>query len=155
METEKTNKLNIGVKANPELKMKLIEESKETGITLSEYCENILSVHKSLIEEINYLKSTIDEMEETISEMENLISSLDNNHLYEKIDNLYEKKYALKKEIKILKSNQEIFSDPQLNELFEKVKNKKDSIKTKNGEMHITYSSKIDVLRALIYSHNI
>ncbi len=148
-------KINIGVRCYSELKLKLSDEAQGLGIYLSEHCENILITHAGLLEKKNELDSTIEKLEEKIRSLEATLAEIDLVSFNKKISMLAEENTGLKNRLAELKSNQQIYLDPRLAYLFNKVKGKSDTIITDKGEMNITYNTPKDVLLALIYSYNL
>lgn len=185
MKTEKINKeitetgnrkINIGVRAYSELKLKLTDKAKALGISLSEYCENILATHEGLMEEINQLKIERDDSNQknfglmkviklikienenlsfTNADLEDALSKVNMIDFDSKIKQLTYENSLLKIENMNLKSSQQIYSDPRLIYLFNKVKGLNDIIITDKGQINITYNSPKDLLFALIYSFKI
>ncbi len=145
-------KINIGIRAYSELKLKLSDEARELGISLSEYGENILITHAGLLERINELNSTNEKLEEKIRSLEETLAAIDLVSFNKKISMLANQNTGLKNRIAELRSNEQIYSDPRLAYLFNKVKGKSDIVITDNGEMNITFNTLKDVLLALIYS---
>jgi hypothetical protein len=148
-------KVNIGVKAYSELKLKLSDEAKALEISLSEHCENILITHSGLLEEVKVLSNQLEELKQKNSSLNETIASNDSLQLKNKISTLTEENVQLKKYILELKSNQQIFADSRLEYLFKRVKGQRDTIITDIGEMNITFNTPKDVLLALIYSFTI
>lgn len=148
-------KINIGVRAYAELKMKLTDESNSLGITLSEHCENILITHSSLLDKIKTLMEEVGSLKQIHTSTETSMSQFDALSFNKSIYKLNKENSLLKKRIIELNSNLQIYSEPQLLYLFNKVKGKSDKIKTDNGEFIIIYNSPIDVLKALIHSYTI
>ena len=145
-------KITIGVRAYSELKLKLSDEAIALGISLSEHCENILITHAGLLEEVNTLKSLLEEITQKNANLEDVLASNNLQQYKNKINILSDENLLLKKNILELKSNQEIFLDSRLAYLFNRVKGKQDTILTDTGQMNITFNSPKDVLQALIYS---
>lgn len=148
-------KINIGVRAYAELKLKLTDESNSLGISLSEHCENILITHSSLLDKIKTLMDEVESLKQINTSTKPSISQIDLVRYSKSIQKLHEENSLLKKRIIELNSNLQIYSEPQLLYLFNKVKGKSDKIKTDNGEISIIYNSPIDVLTALIHSYTI
>ena len=148
-------KVNVGVRVYPEQKLNLIDAAKSVDVSLSEYCENILINHPSLLEEVNNLTYQLDDLKQKNADMERSLESNNSQQFISKINTLSEENAVLKKSIQELKSNQQIYSDPRLAYLFSKVKGKTDTIMTDKGQMNITLNTPKDVLFALIYSHNL
>ena len=147
-----TRKINIGVRAYSELKLKLTDESKALGVSLSEYCENILITHPGLLEESNFLKAERDNLIQQIVDLKEELSKVNLSEFNTKIKMLTEDNSIMKKEIMHYKSNQQIYSDPRLLYLLKQVKGMSDTIITDKGELIITFNTTKDVLLGLIYS---
>lgn len=145
-------KINIGVRAYSELKLKLSDEAQGLGIYLSEHCENILITHAGLLEKVNELTSIIETLQEKNASLESSLAGIDLASFNKKISLITNENALLKNSIAELRSNQQIYADPRLNYLFNKVKGKGDRILTDNGEMNIIFNSPKDVLLALLYS---
>jgi hypothetical protein len=145
-------KINIGVRAYSELKLKLSDEAKVLGISLSEHCENILITHAGLLEEVNILTKSLEDLKQINNSLESSLKEVDINRFNSKIKQLTDDNIQLNKVLMELKSNQQIFADSRLLYFFSKVKGKSDSIITDNGELNIVYNTPKDVLLALIYS---
>ncbi|MFO0355953.1 MAG: hypothetical protein ACK50A_03290 [Sphingobacteriaceae bacterium] len=148
-------KINIGVRAYSELKLKLSDEAKGLGISLSEHCENILITHAGLLEEVNELTKALEVLKQNNASLESSLAEVDLVSFNKKIHLLTDENVLLRNSIAELRSNQLIYSDPRLAYLFNKVKGKSDSIITDKGEMNITFNNPKDVLLALIYSYNL
>ncbi|MFN5458599.1 MAG: hypothetical protein ACK5AY_01695 [Bacteroidota bacterium] len=148
-------KVNIGVKAFSELKLKLSDEAKELGISLSEHCENILITHSDLLCKIKSIEAELEELRLVNASLTNSLSKIDLSSLNKKINDLNDENTLVKKQLAVLKNDLQIFSDSRLNDLYQQVKGKSDKILTDNGEMNITFKSPKDVLLALIYSYSI
>lgn len=127
-------KVVVGVRCTPDLKNELIIESQNIGISLSEYCENIL-LNKRLLKNNN---------KDFQLEIENLKKA--NNSLTEENTNL-------KNEIKVSITDNSLLGNKRLIQLFEILKGKSDQIKLDNGEtFDIVYQQPKDLLEAMIYS---
>jgi len=148
-------KVNIGVRAYPELKFNLIDASNALEVSLSEYCENILITHPGLLEEVNKLNLQVEDLKLKIANQERSLASNDQLKFKSKINTLFEENALLKKNIEELNLNHEIYSDSRLAYLFKEVKGQRDTIITDAGEMNITFNTTKDVLLALIYSHTL
>lgn len=148
-------KVNIGVRAYPELKFNLIDASNALEVSLSEYCENILITHPGLLEEVNKLNLQVEDLKQKIANQERSLASNDQLKFKSKINTLFEENALLKKNIEELNLNHEIYSDSRLAYLFKAVKGQRDTIITDAGEMNITFNTPKDVLLALIYSHTL
>lgn len=148
-------KVNIGVRAYPELKFNLIDAAKAVEVSLSEYCENILITHPGLLEEVNKLNLQVEDLKQKIANQERFLASNDQLKLKSNINTLFEENALLKKNIEELNLNHEIYSDSRLAYLFKEVKGQRDTIITDAGEMNITFNTTKDVLLALIYSHTL
>ena len=148
-------KINIGVRAYSELKLKLSDEAKVLGISLSEHCENILITHAGLLEEVNKLTKSLEDLKQLNNSLESSLNEVDINRFNAKIKQLNDDNVQLNKVLMELKSNQQIYSDLRLQYLYNKVKGKSDNIITDNGELNIVYNTPKDVLLALIYSYKI
>lgn len=148
-------KINIGVRAYAELKLKLTEESNSLGISLSEHCEKILITHSSLLDKIKILTDEVEELKQKNTSVESSLPKFDLSSYNKKSQKLNDENSLLKKKVMELNSNQQIYSDQRLESLFNKVKGKSDIIITDNGEMNIIYNTPKDVLLALIYSYKI
>ena len=145
-------KVNIGVRGYPELKYKLAENAQNLGMTLSEYCENILLNNDTIIlENRNY----IDEIEILNQQM------LEIKKIFEEASSKYQTTLKevksendhLKRAVDILKNQVTLFTNKQLLLLFEKLKGQKDLIDAPDGQKYIiTYNSPKDLLEAMIYS---
>ena len=146
-------KVNIGVRASAELKLKLSEESNSIGKTISGYCENILINRFSL--QNKTLTDLAEDLKQKNNSLESSLLQMDVSNYKKNIQKLNDENSLLKKRIIELNSNLQIYSEPQLLHLFNKVKGKSDKIKTNNGEISIIYNSPIDVLFALIHSFKI
>lgn len=148
-------KINIGVRAFPELKLKLSKDAKQLAVTLSEHCENILSNHCFLVSELEKFKKELEEVNKQnikLREELNFIkdSNFNNENLILKRNNL-----QLLNKIKELNTYVIIFQDKRLLYLFDRVKGKNDIITTDQGVLNITFNSPKDVILALIYSYTI
>ena len=148
-------KVNIGVRAYPELKFNLIDASNALEVSLSDYCENILITHPGLLEEVNKLNLQVEDLKLKIANQERSLASNDHLKFKSKINTLFEENALLKKNIEELNLNHEIYSDSRLAYLFKEVKGQRDTIITDAGEMNITFNTPKDVLLALIYSHSL
>lgn len=148
-------KINIGVRAYSELKLKLSDEAQGLGISLSEHCENILITHARLLEEVNELTKALELLEHKNVSLEATLAGIDLASFNKRIRLLSEENALLKNSLEELRSNQQIYFDSRLAYLFNKVKGKSDSIITDKGEMNITFNNPKDVLLALIYSYNL
>ena len=139
-------KINIGVRAYAELKLKLTEESNSLGISLSEHCEKILITHSSLLDKIKILTDEVEELKQKNTSVESSLPKFDLLSYNKKTQKLNDENSFLKKKVMELNSNQQIYSDQRL---------ESDIIITDNGEMNIIYNTPKDVLLALIYSYKI
>lgn len=148
-------KINIGVRAYAELKLKLSDEAEGLGISLSEHCENNLITHAGLLEKVNELTSALDSLKEKNALLESSLAGIDLVSFNKKISLISDENALLKISIAELRSNQLIYSDPRLTYLFNKVKGRSDTIITDKGEMNITFDTPKDVLLGLIYSFNL
>lgn len=148
-------KINIGIRAYSELKLKLSDEAQGLGISLSEHCENILITHAGLLEKANELKSDIETLKEKNAHLESSLAEIDVVSFNKKIRLLTDENALLKSSLAELRSNQQIYSDPRLAYLFNKVKGRSDTIITDKGEMNIIFNTPKDVLLGLIYSFNL
>lgn len=72
-----------------------------------------------------------------------------------KIRILTDENALLKNSIAELRLNQQIYSDPRLTYLFNKVKGRSDTIITDKGEINIIFNTPKDVLLGVIYSFNL
>jgi len=70
-------KINIGVRAYSELKLKLSDEAKGLGISLSEHCENILITHAGLLEEVNELTKALEVLKQNNASLESSLAEVD------------------------------------------------------------------------------
>jgi hypothetical protein len=148
-------KINIGVRAYSELKLKLTDEAKGLGISLSEHCENVLITHAGLLEKVNELTLAMEGLKQKNASQESALAGIDLASFNKKIRLLSDENSLLKSSLQELRSNQVIYSDPRLEYLFRKVKGKSDIIITDKGEMNITFNTPKDVLLALIYSYTL
>lgn len=148
-------KINIGVRAYAELKLKLSDEAEGLGISLSEYCENILITHAGLLQEVNELTSALDSLKGKNASLESSLAVIDLVSFNKKISLITDENALLKNSIAELRLNQQIYSDPRLLYLFNKVKGKSDTIITDKGEMNIIFNTPKEVLLGLIYSFNL
>jgi hypothetical protein len=148
-------KINIGVRAYSELKLKLSDEAKVLGISLSEHCENILITHAGLLEEVNKLTKSLEDLKQLNNSLESSLKEVDINKFNSKIKQLNDDNVQLNNVLRELKSNQQIYSDLRLQYLYHKVKGKSDSIITDNGVLNIVHNTPKDVLLALIYSYKL
>jgi hypothetical protein len=148
-------KINIGVRAYSELKLKLSDEAQGLGISLSEHCENILITHAGLLEKVSELTKTVEILKQKNTSLESSLAEIDLTRFNTKIKLLTNENSLIKKSLEELKSNQQIYSDLRLIYLFNKVKGKSDSIITDNGELNLVYNTPKDVLLALIYSYKL
>jgi hypothetical protein len=148
-------KINIGVRAYSELKLKLTDEAKRLGISLSEHCEKILITHAGLLEKVNKLTTAVELLKKGNASLESALAGADLESLTRKIRLLSDENELLKGRLKELQSNQQIYLEPRLAYLFTKVKGKTDNIMTDGGAMNITFNTQKDVLLALIYSYKL
>jgi predicted nuclease with TOPRIM domain len=149
-----SRKIVVGVRCYPELKLKLIKEAKELGITISEHAENILLNKDKLLGEKSILESEIDKLEKSLTET---VEELDlcRKEYTESYKKLEEKNHELIKTNGELKDQVLLYNDKRLLELFSLVKGKKDTISLANGQSFIVhYNSPKDLLHAMIYSFN-
>ena len=148
-------KINIGVRTLPELKLNLTEEAKSLGIKLSEHCENILSNHWTLLAEVETLNSRLDETNIVNQELRDAVAKNNNSKHKDENESLKRDNAQLTNKIAELNSNLKIYEDPRLLDLFRRVKGRKDTIITDQGEMNIVFNSPKDLLLALIYSYTL
>lgn len=147
-----SRKAIISLRCHPELKEKLIRESRSLGITVSERVENILlntdqlNVEKEKCESvIAQQKAGIIELEKNINECKQQFT-VESNRLNLEIG-------QLKMELISRENERSLLKDKRLLELFEKLKGKRDAILGTNGQqMSIIYNEPIDLLRVMIYS---
>ncbi|MDO9000233.1 MAG: hypothetical protein Q7W45_10750 [Bacteroidota bacterium] len=166
IEDEITNTGNrktvLGVRCYPELKFKLSEEAEKLGISLSECAENILlnkdallSEKEDAISEVEILKNKCLRLEEMLISKDAIISSKQ-NHFNNEYQKLNTENTKLKLEVDLMKKQFELFSNKHLLFLFEKLKDKKDTIISPNGNTYnVTYSHPKDLLEAMIHSFKI
>lgn len=134
-------KVVISTKAQPELKMRLIEEAEALGMFLSEYCELILSNRHDRETEIRRKDSENRALRAKLNE------SCHENELLKKENE------DLRKHIKELQEQLWILTEPRLMQLFERVKGRRDIVENARGDdFPIEYRTTIDVLIALIYT---
>jgi len=147
-------KINIGLRCYGELKLALIDESKNIGITLSEHCENILINHPLLITELQETKDEIEKLKKKVLELEQFSKSKSTQQKPENNALMIENNF-LKNKVNEMNLEIELFSNTQLLYLFEKVKGIKDTINGSDGQTYsITYSQPKDLILAMIYSFN-
>ena len=142
----------ISIRCFPELKYQLAENAQDLGITLSEYCENILNHAEKINDENKKLKMKIaDESSKLLNTVEQL-ESQKNNHI-KKLKEINILTEQLQNENKTLKKMTEIFAHPKLEWLFNKVKGQRDIINTSDGKQHnIYYETKSDLIEAMLHS---
>jgi hypothetical protein len=148
-------KINIGVRTRPELKLNLAEEAKSLGIKLSEHCENILSNHWALLAEVETLNSRLDEASQLNVELRDAVAKNNNSKHKDENEILRRDKAQLTNKIAELNASLTIYEDKRLLDLFRRVKGRKDTIITDQGEMNIVFNSPKDLLLALIYSYTL
>ncbi len=150
--TNGNRKINIGVRCYSELKIKLVAEAMNLGITLSEYCENIfLNKDNILSENQNYINE-IAALNQVIAEVKKAYEEATSKHLTV-LKEVKSENANLKNEVDILKDQVILFTDKQLLFLFEKIKGQKDVIDTPDGRKRtVVYNSPKDLLEAMIYS---
>jgi predicted nuclease with TOPRIM domain len=149
-----SRKIVVGVRCYPELKLKLIKEAKELGITISEHSENILLNKDKLLGEKCILESELAEVEKILAETLELLDVCKKDFAGT-CKELEQENYELTKINSELKDQVTLFNDKRLLELFALVKGKKDSISLSNGKFYLVqYNSPKDLLHAMIYSFN-
>lgn len=147
-------KINIGLRCYAELKYKLVEEAQNLGISLSEYCENILlnkdtilSENQNFIDEIEVLNQHMFEVKKTFEEATSKCQTA--------LKEVKSENDNLKREVDVLNNQIVLFTNKQLLFLFEKVKGQKDLIDAPDGQKYtVIYNSPKDLLEAMIYSFN-
>ena len=148
-------KINIGVRTPPELKLQLAEGAKDLGIKLSEHCENILANHGALLGEIENLNLLNNEACQLNQQLRDALAKNNNSKHKDENETLKRDKAQLTNKIAELNANLKIYEDKRLLDLFRRVKGRKDTITTDNGEMNIVFNSPKDLLLALIYSYTL
>jgi len=147
-----SRKIVVGVRCYPELKLKLIKEAKELGITISEHSENILLNKDKLLGEKCILESELAEVEKSLAETLQILDRYKEEfaEAYKELEN---QNYELTKINNELKDKVSLFNDKRLLELFALVKGKKDTISIANGQSYLVqYTCPKDLLHAMIYS---
>jgi hypothetical protein len=130
-------KIVVSVRCLPELKNDLIKDAKAVGITVSEFCENILSNKNQVL------------LNQEASAKE--IINLKKQNGMQRDENAKLRKH--KDEQDALSA---LLQNERLLQLFESLKNKNDLIDTGNGKiLKVTYHQPIDVLTAMIYSYKL
>jgi hypothetical protein len=164
-----SRKINIGIRAYPELKQKLAEQAIELGITLSEHAENILLNKDNLQNVVALNLKEIVSLKEHISKLNVLIESIsshrkievekvthENAKLQKEIIMLNDQLMELKTTHQLLHDQLTLFKDKKLLELFEQLRGTTAIIQTTNGQtISITYDTPADLMRVLIYSFKI
>ena len=145
-------KINIGLRCYAELKFKLTEEAQNLGISLSEYCENIL-LNKDTILAAN--QNFINEMQVLNQEMIEVLKTFEEtkSNYQTELKKVKSENDSLKREVHELNNQVALFTNKQLLFLFEKVKGQKDLIDAPDGQKYtVTYNSPKDLIEAMIYS---
>lgn len=174
--TNGNRKIMLGVRCFSELKAKLIAESKNLGISLSEYCESILQNKDTLLSEKDFANMELKLKKENILLIEAkfeevkfqykndiLKVSKENDRIMDESDainmdfqRVTHENMKLRADLKLLSQQVAIFSDKRLLFLFEELKGKVDTIYSPNGQKYIIkYNHPKDLLEAMIHSFNI
>ena len=143
------------MRAYSELKLKLSNEAKSLKLSLSEHCENILINHANLLEKVKVLGYKVEELKQKNAFLKTSFSQVDVSNFNKKIQQVTNENSLLKNKLMELKSNQQIYSDPRLYDIFNEVKGESAKIITDKGQINITFNTPKDVLLALIYSYKI
>lgn len=161
IEINGSRKINIGVRAYPELKNKLSEEASGLGITLSEYCENILLNKELIPNEKKYSMQEVETLRGKVSKLNSLLADGVNQHkdemenrkkLIAENEKLNIENTDLKTKMGLKDGLLALYSDKRLLDLFGQLKGQKVSINTSEGQKHFTYNQPKDLLEVMIYS---
>ena len=146
-------KLVIGVRCPPEQKLFLAKEANDLGITLSEHCENILLNREGLLKEKeNALKEAI-LLKAKVAELNSCLASSSAKY-QDEIEKIKIENTDLKKKTIAMNDQMALFTDKRLLDLFTRVKGKKDTIETPEGQKYfVSYDQPKDLLEAMIYSY--
>jgi hypothetical protein len=155
-----TRKINIGLRCYGELKLKLSNEAEALGLSLSEYCENILINRGLSEEESEAANKHIETLQEQVNRLNSQLA-LDTSAFRAELEkvksengDLLLKQNRLRQKIVYMADLTKLFEDPHLLELFEKIKGEKDVINASDGSTYeFTYSNPKDLLKAMIYSY--
>jgi hypothetical protein len=162
-------KTMLGLRCFAELKFKLTEDAKSLGLTLSEYCENILLNNESLLIEKNNAIKDVTNIQRKMSTLQAIFTEFkaqqkmeiqkanaENEMIKNESVSVKTERDKLKKEMDLLNKQIALFSDKRLLFLFEKIKGQKDMIDGADGQKYsFTYNHPKDLLEAMIYSFNI
>lgn len=146
-ENNNNARLVLGVRVSPQLKFTLTNEAETAGVSLSEYCENLLANRDTERQEIEKLKADNARLtsDNSKSASDNAILKADNERL--------KKELAAKPIAPPAPQPPTILSDERLLLLFEQLRGQKDTVKNTYGDdFQIVYQNPQDVLTALIYS---
>ena len=157
--TNGNRKTMLGVRCFAELKLKLTEEAKSLGITLSEHCENILLNKEALFSEREEALVEIEELRRKVELAATNLVMVKTQYKGElqkakaENDRLITENDQLKKNAESIKQQVALFTDKRLLFLFEKVKGQKDTIDGADGQKYtVTYNQPKDLLKSMIYS---
>lgn len=174
--TKGNRKIMLGVRCFSELKAKLIAESKNLDISLSEYCESILQNKDTLLSEKDFANMELALKKENILLIEAKFEEVkfqykndilkvnkendrimnENDAIKKDFQKVTHENFKLRADLKLLSQQVAIFSDKRLLFLFEKLKGKTDTIYSTNGNKYIIkYNHPIDLLEVMIHSFNI
>lgn len=148
-------KTMLGVRLFHELKHKLTEEAKERGITLSEYCENILALNEAVSTEKLILIQDLEQSQANLLLFTENMSKEKAQHKLEIVKAQMEIS-QLKKQVEDTKPQLALVNHERLLFLFNQLKGKKDSINLPDGKLReFLYEEPKDLLEAMILSFTI
>ena len=148
-------KVAISAKISSDLKNKLLQEAQAMGISLSELIEIILATKDNLMAELETLKQEVMELKTYVAVSQNNYS-LERNQSLLQLENSYAEKQKINEWINSIVPYLEIYKDSRLQELFESVKGKTDTVETSDKRTFpITYTTTKDLLTAMIHTYEL
>jgi len=155
METDKTPRVNVGIRVSPRLKNELSMEASALGQSVSEYGENILHNRQSTNEEIVKLKMEIFEKDAVIEELNSTIKDL-KERVPQDLERMTKVGDAIETKGTAPLPGRTIYNDERLHYLLSQLKGRHDLVKNAFGDsFKIQYNTMDDVLIALVYSSKI
>ena len=145
VEVESGVKTVLGLRVTPQLKQELSAEANKLGISLSERGEDIL-LNRNLV------SAELDKEKRKSEELKQELETYKRKH-FESINTQKHELAKLQSQIAELSAVAELLKGERVQELFEGVRGKKDTIENARGQnFMLVYNSPADLLKAMIYS---